>query len=428
MIRITSECIAPADHTSGALQFIRQYTHPQGLACWQRKEVAHESDYVNGVFVRTSPDNGRTWGEWEEEAREETSVMYGNDERIFSTLEVWNPVHEHYVGTVFTRYFLNGHKEAYSYLWHSTERHCFDHQYTSIRFADEEKPHSVELLRYEDGDDFDPNNPRNMNHLLKNNGFLNDTIVLKNGDIAVPVGATVETGCRIAGLDVNTVFPTCPGIHRCVIVARGTFNKESGKYDFTFSNPIILSDLRSSRGIDEPRLAELESGRLLLVMRGSNLQYKPWNTRIEKGTPSFKWYAYSDDGGKTFTTAEPWHFDDGEVIYSSATCSSFIRSSKNGKLYWIGNITDHTAYANWPRFPLNIVEIDEKLGVPKKESLTVIDTRREGETEKVQLSNFTLLEDRETGIIEVSLCKFGQFDERDTYFCESWQYNIDVGE
>jgi len=425
MIKVNAKCISPADE-NGAMQYIRKYTQPEGLECIQRKDIQRESDYVNGVYIRKSPDNGRTWSDWEEEAREETSIMYGEDERTLTTIEVWNPVHKHYVGTVFSRYFLNGHEDAYHYLWRKGERRFFDHQYCSIRLPDEDKPHSVKLIKYEDGDDFDTQNPGNMNHLTKNNGFLNDTIVLSNGDIAVPVGATVETGCRIAGLDVNTVFPSCPIIHRCVIVARGKYNEAADRYDFTFSNPIILSDLRSSRGIDEPRLAELKSGRLLLVMRGSNVQSANWNTRIEKGTPSFKWYAYSDDGGKTFTTAEPWHFDDGEVIYSSATISSFIRSSKNGKLYWFGNITSHNAYGNWPRFPLNMVEVDEETGMAKKSSLTVIDTQRDGESDQVQLSNFELLEDRETNNIELTLCKICQHGLKKPFYCESWQYVIEL--
>ena len=200
------------------------------------------------------------------------------------------------------------------------------------------------------------------------------------------------------------------------------------QYDFTFSNPVILGDLRSSRGIDEPILAQLKNGRLLLVMRGSNVSRKQWSTRIEKATPSFKWYAWSDDGGKTFTDPEPWHFDDGEVIYSGATISNLVRSSKNGKLYWFGNIAPYTAYGNWPRYPLHMVQVDEQTGAAMKDTLTVIDTRRPGETELVQLSNFNILEDRETGCFELTLSKINQFDEKDGFWGESWQYDIDPGE
>ena len=50
------------------------------------------------------------------------------------------------------------------------------------------------------------------------------------------------------------------------------------------------------------------------------------------------------------------------------------------ELYWIGNITGHVTNEGWPRWPLQIVEVDETYGTAKKESLTVIDTRREGES------------------------------------------------
>ena len=192
----------------------------------------------------------------------------------------------------------------------------------------------------------------------------------------------------------------------------------------SFSNPVILSDLQSSRGIDEPMIAELTSGRILLVMRGSNIRYTCWNTRIEEGTPSFKWYAYSDDGGKTFTEAQPWHFDDGEVVYSSATLSRFVRLEKNGKLYWIGNITGHKVYGNFPRFPLNIAQVNEQTGTLIKSTLTTIDTRREGETEYVQLSNYWYLEDRETGVLEIFLHKVGQFEALNPFYGEGWRYEL----
>ena len=96
----------------------------------------------------------------------------------------------------------------------------------------------------------------------------------------------------------------------------------------------------------------------------------------------------SEDGGKSFTEPMPWHFDNGEFLYSPASISKLFTNPKTGKHYFIGNITGHTAYGNFPRFPLNIVEIDENFGTAKKETLTVIDTKRENEPGKIQLSNF----------------------------------------
>ncbi|MCL2517332.1 MAG: glycoside hydrolase, partial [Oscillospiraceae bacterium] len=176
-----------------------------------------------------------------------------------------------------------------------------------------------------------------------------------------------------------------------------------------------------------PMVAELESGRILVVFRGSNVQAPNWKTRIEPGAPGFKWYSYSDDGGKTFTNPAPWHFDDGEVIYSSATISYFLRANSTGKLYWMGNMTSHHVNGNYPRWPLNIVEVDEKYGTAKKESFTVIDTKRDWESADLQLSNFNILEDRESGDIELWLAKIGQYSNKEVYRAETWKYRINIG-
>ena len=428
MIKVIATKRTDAIEGQGAVTLYREYLTHEGLTCRQIKAVAKESDYPADSTYRISADNGRTWGEWKVMEKSDFSTVYGKDERIAYPCgsTVWNSHHNHSVTTGFSRYFLGGHVSAYKAFWEQGERSFFDHQSIQLRRKGEEVPFSEHLVAYEDGKEFDPRNPREPEHLERNNGFANSPIVLKNGDIAVPVGVPIHVGCRIAGLDVNQVFPSCPTLHRCVIVARGKYNEVTKRYDFTFSNPIILNDLRSSRGIDEPILAELESGRLLLVMRGSNVIRPSWNTRIEEGAPSFKWYAYSDDGGTTFTEAEPWHFDDREFVYSSATISSFKRSSKNGKLYWFGNITPHNAYGNWPRYPLQMVQVDETSGLLLKETLTVIDTKRDGESDQIQLSNFKIMEDRETLNFELSLCKIGQYDPQKPYFAEGWTYVIDV--
>lgn len=425
MIKVTGKVIENAGD-KGIIGRVRSYIKPEGLECKERKILQYESDYTNGEYCRFSNDNGKTWTEWEEKPRAGYTTMYGEDEMIYEyTKEVWNPVHKHYVSTKLARFCLGGHRNAYNAIYRAEAKY-FDHQHTLIRNPEDEKPFSDKLLKYEDGEEFNPENPLNPEYLNKNRGYLNAPIVLKNGDIAVAIGMPVRKACEIAGIDVNAVFPSTPDLHYAAMVARGKYNKDKGVYEYTFSNPVILSDMQSSRGIDEPVLAELESGRILLVMRASNAACENWHSRIEPNTPCFKWYSFSDDGCKTFCPPLIWHFDSREVIYSPASISEFIRSKKNGKLYWIGNITDHTAYENFPRFPLCIVEIDDVTGQPKKESFTVIDTRREGETERLQLSNFSLLEDRETGNLELTLSKYGQFDFYKAFKGETWRYEIEI--
>ncbi len=424
MIKVVGNPIVQANE-KGVEVRKRLYTKPEGLECKEIKKLQYESDYTNGTFYRLSSDNGKAWGEWTKESKD-YSVMYGEDELMNDySVEVWNPVHKHYVRTHFTRFCLEGHTKAYANAWNG-ELAYFDHQYLELRRPDEDTYFTHQYVKYEDGVDFDPKNPRNPEFLYKNRGYLNTPIVLKNGDIAVPVGISIKKGCELAGLDPDKVYPGGSDIQLAVMIACGKYNEEKECYDLTFSNPVILSDRQSSRGIAEPVIAELNSGRIVLIMRASNVIYDSWNVRTEPNTPSFKWYAFSDDGGKTFSEAMPWHFDNQEVIYSPASISEFIRSSKNGKLYWIGNITDCNVSGNFPRFPLNIVEIDEQSGLAKRESLTTIDTRREGEPSMVQLSNFYLIEDRETLDFELSLIKYGQFDNQKPFFGETWRYKISV--
>lgn len=426
MIKVKATKLFDADKERGCVKITKEYLSPDGLACREWREVHRESDYVNGKSYRISCDNGKTFGEWIT-VKKDGAEFYGDDEMISEdTKMLWNPVCRHYVYTHWSRYFLGGHELSYQKFWKSGKRTFFDHQYIAIKKEWSTAPESCKLVKYEAGEDFSRENPRNPEFLYKNLGFLNAPTVLSSGDIAVPVGIPVENACKMSGIDVNEVFPSCPSLHRAVIVARGKFNPKSREYDFSFSNPVILGDLESSRGIDEPIVTELKSGRLLLVMRGSNVRNEVWNTRIPEGTPSYKWYSYSDDGGKTFTEPTPWKFDCGKPIYSAATISEFIRSTKNGKLYWIGNISDEKAYGNFPRFPLYIAEVDDEVGVLKSETLTVIDTRREGETEKVQLSNFALHEDRENLDFVICLEKLGQFDESVPFYGETWKYTVTV--
>jgi PAS domain S-box-containing protein len=61
-----------------------------------------------------------------------------------------------------------------------------------------------------------------------------------------------------------------------------------------------------------------------------------------------------------------------------------------------------------------------------KETLTTIDTRGECDSEQLELSNFSILQDRETGVIELFLPKFGQREDA-PYQADCYRYFIDVG-
>ena len=425
-IKITGEVVI-GDSTDGSyIDMGEQYTAPAGLRRIRHKLVTRESDFYNDRLVQYSDDNGRTWSGEESVYGDDFLAAPDGSWEIMNhsyTANIYNPVHKHFVGMGMQRIFKGGRDKAYHEYWSNGQRGFSDHCFLMVRGENEETavPH---FIKYESGADFDPENPLDGNYFNTNIAYFSIPFVAKNGDVLFAFGPPVSTCCRILGVDPHDYFPNYPDNFCGLIVGRAVWNGEH--YDFTFSRPAVISNLQSSRGIDEPMVAELESGRILVVFRGSNVQAPNWKTRIEPGTPGFKWYCYSDDGGKTFTNPAPWHFDDGEVIYSSATFSQFLRANSTGKLYWVGNMTGHIINGNYPRWPLNIVEVDENYGTAKKDSLTVIDTKRDWESADLQLSNFTMLEDRESGDIELWLAKIGQYSNKEVYRAETWKYRINI--
>lgn len=406
--------------------FSRCYTAGDGLAMTEQRRLQSESDYTNGSYYRTSPDNGRTWGEWIP-AEKGTAQVFGDHEREAPESDrseinfVLDPVHGNYVGLAMDRVYKNGHEAAYRAFWSSGEVGFSDHTYLLVRRPDGTS--FSQLVKYEEGDNFDPDDPVAPGYFDRNESYRGMNLVAdENGDLILLVCPPVRKCCEIAGLDVESVFPSAPDIMHGVMAVRAEWDGE--KYRFTPSRPVVISDRLSSRGVDEATVAKLASGRILIVFRGSNVRSENWHTRIEPGAPGFKWYCFSDDGGLTFSEPAPWRFDDGEAVYSSASISYLFRGEKNGKLYWIGNVTDHRVSGNFPRWPLCIARVDETWGTLKKDTLTVIDTVRPEESRQVQLSNFSFWQNRETGKLELFVTKIGQFPDETVWKSEVWHYTV----
>ncbi len=411
----------------------------------EERILSQEQDYASGFFKRVSSDNGRTWSEWEtlfdDKSRgrrgkipgsaEGDELLGGYTDSTEFTPTLYDPKSGCKVGISGSFYYIKGHDVGYFDIWEKGEDNLHTHAYFGFERPDGTRV--CRMLEFEEGGaDFDPENPRNPAFLDKNRAYIEKLAILPDGDLSFIVFPTVELACRLAHVDVNTIFPSCPKLMHALMVARAHWNAEKQDYEITYSNPIILSDLQSSRGCMEPLLTVLPNGRWLLVFRGSPMTSEVWHTRTNKGTPGFKWYTVSYDGGRTFAPPMPWHFDTREVVYSPASISGFFRSSKNGRLYWIGNFL-HEPWlihegGNAPRWPLQICEVDQENGYLIKDTLTEIDTRREGDTYWMELSNFNLLENRETQQLELRLTKICQhmenYDKYDWY-SEAWCYYID---
>ncbi|MAG35861.1 MAG: hypothetical protein CL878_06425 [Dehalococcoidia bacterium] len=196
--------------------------------------------------------------------------------------------------------------------------------------------------------------------------------------------------------------------------------------------------IRSTReqhgSLCEMTLAELPSGDILAIMRAN-----PPNTLS-------KFYCLSSDGGRAWSEPKALTYDNGELLLSPSAVSRLIRSSRNGKLYWIGNIlpfrADHymTMPDNWHRFILQIAEVNEDSYGIKQETVTTIDESTD-DTLPREYSNPAIYEDRDSGnfiLTMTSACALPLsthevpesytrgFMTKETYTSHSYRYEIAV--
>ena len=186
--------------------------------------------------------------------------------------------------------------------------------------------------------------------------------------------------------------------------------------EWDLSGMVSIDPRVSSRGLCEPALAELPDGSILMVMRGSNMGI---------AAPGRRWRSVSDDGGHSWSKPEPLQYDTGETFFSPASGSRLIRSSRNEKLYWIGNIVPENPQGNEPRYPLQIAEVDEKKAAIKKDSVAIIDDKQPEDDHAVHLSNFRVYEDRVTGEFVLNLARICEKGVRD-HTSPSYQYRIAI--
>src|SRR5262249_23861116 len=181
------------------------------------------------------------------------------------------------------------------------------------------------------------------------------------------------------------------------------------------SEPVKGDPTKSTRGMDEPTLASLADGRLMMVMRGSN-DKKP-------SLPGYKWVSYSREGGFHWTEPKPWAYDNGEPFFSPSACSQLLRNS-NGKLYWLGHISTTNPAGNRPRYPVYAGEVDQNTGLLIRDSLVLVDDRRPGEDQILILYSLYAREDRQTSQIALHMSRVFAF--KDGWAGDAMLYRIPV--
>ncbi len=344
------------------------------LAEYQRTSGASDA-YLNWN-KRISPDNGKTWSELKAMTE---FITEGDDGGI-----VRSPGGFTYDKTSDTLYETWLYRQwpgnkIYTYHGEGFDKNNLPYNdHTMIT----ENGGPPKLMKFEDGPEYDLDNPFDPEFCRTNGTYFGQSIALGEGGsvyFPISVGIRRPDGTRLCGV---------------VLMRR---DPESG--DWLASNSECVPLDISSRGIMEADAAICRNGNIMIVNRGSN----------SDTTPGRKWLTVSTDGGKTISPVEEFRYDDGSQFYSPSSIHKFIRSSKNGKLYWVANVTEAIPDGNSPRYPIQIFEIDEDKMAVCKGSEVMIDDKTDEDTELLHLSNFNLLENRETLDIEICVTRIGRF-------------------
>jgi len=250
------------------------------------------------------------------------------------------------------------------------------------------------------GEGYSPQHPNRYVHVGKN-GYVFATLQpfiyeMSNGQLFLP--------CYYGPLDQNGDYlnPLNTSTYSQVFCLIGTWNAARDDLTWEATDPITIGTDKSTSGLSECAVVELKDkpGHILMVIRAGN---EGDRTGL---VPSWKWKTLSTDYGKTWSELTPFTFSDGTSFWSPTAQSNLIRSTRTGKVYWIGNISRVRPRSGWPRYPLVIGELDEETLGLKRETVTVIDDRTTRDGSNMQLSNFSFLEDAATGHIIVMLTRY----------------------
>ena len=384
------------EHTvPGASRWVTVHYVGAGLEREELHSFMAKSDTPEKPQRRHSTDNGRTWSGFEEvpdivTQEQGARIFWGASPRFYDpvrnlTVSIW--------------------------LRQTKTSVYFNHSFARISRDGGRSWSEPRQLRYEKGAAFDAANPLDPEFLNKNQSYFGNNIIRHSNGTLLHVGAAVNVPYENPGgksydgrvpADAKNIGSLC---------FIGRWDEGAQDYAWTAGEPVWVPLEVSARGLMEPDVVELAGGRVLVVWRGSN-------TPVTAGR---KWFSVSDDGGKTLSPVQEWKFDDGSRFYSPSSIHRFFRHSVSGTLYWVGNICDALPSGNSPRYPFIIARVNESIPALERDTVTAIDEKAPGDSPKLQLSNFHLLENRETHLLELYMTRLGE-DAEDFWGADAYKY------
>lgn len=390
----------PTTSTTARIQYIGE-----GLTQRELRANIAVSDWSDTHRERYSYDNGCTWSPWkvvfDEAPKQKGFVMEGGPTQ--DGTGPLDPASGMLIKPVFQRILKGDPGKAISSAW-SDDRKFTDHGFYQLSADNGKTWDKGHLLKYEDGPDFDPADWGNPKYFRTNEMYIGGICVHSKGNVVlattIPVPYKDEEDEKIPVQFPNNYREGCVAGAMCFV---GKWDPDNKDYNWRKSNKIFLPRKISTRGLVEIDISELKDGRLLLIMRGSNVGMDSLKC------PGRKWISISNDSGMTWSEITDLRYNTGEQFYSPATFAKTLRSSQTGKLYCFLNINTIPPLGNGPRYPLQVAEIDEENVSLIKETVTIIDERNPKlDSANLQLSNFGLLENRETHVVELYLTRIGE--------------------
>lgn len=343
----------------------------------EREEIlknSSASDNYRNWRVRYSNDNGRSWNREAEIGEVNVQSDTGGIVSYPGRPE-WDDLGQRLYRVSMKRIWPED--PIYTFSWKDHKHPFHDHVLLS------EDDGALQCLRYEEGPDFDPENPFDPTFGAANRAYRGQSICFDASGHAFHPMVCYRRGDAYSFNEGGLVLM-----------------RRDEKGEWHPSHMLYIDPDISSRGLLEPDAVVLKNGRILIVCRGNNTPT----------TPGRKWMTYSDDGGRTLAPIEEFRYSDGTSFYSPSSIHRFIRSTRTGALYWIGNICDQPPQRNLPRYPLYMGLVNEEKMALERDSLMVLDDRGSDEPESIAFSNFLLLEDRETLNIEMYMTRGAAWD------------------